>query len=511
LAPREPFEGKPVLRPRVEHQFRLSDFVDPNPTRRILVELALKAPVNHDESLEELLLELLERRMPTPYLLRERKTLEEKERSWGRVYVIYRKRLDRIRSTAKNQPRRGKIRADVEIVTHFPKGFGSNWDGFRYQFAFERPLDQLRQLDLDFWNSVRGLLPALVLSDETEAPPDLQLREELGHGDWPPLFEQPLLGLFPDGCAALRTDTGIELRRLRQSRSAVIRLDDGPSLAAHCTLNGAFVALPANNRSARVSFEPWESRGQRWNTQVSFSQGIETDLLRFILAQDVVCLLGEQRERGLRYAKLACFRQSTGALLWEWATDGSDVSAIDVRDERVIIATGRRIVELELHTGQTLWSAEIEDATGVSSSHANCVNGKSMIFSPRSNRYLAYDPKLRQSPWTFATLGSDFIYCDELDGIYLEQAGGSLIALERDSLTPRWRFHVGEQVVDLLSFGGSLFVLLPRAIYLLEPESGRIQWAAGLPFMALHLMTFERRIYARSADRVYELTRADRI
>lgn len=515
VVPELPAEGRQALiEPGRKIQYRVSEFPEVNANRLVELVLSIKGPRQRDDKLDDRLFEILASRVPAPYELRRRDQIERGEMPWARMHVTLRRRLDRFRKHGKKQPRRGKMTFDVQIADRLPDGFVSNWTGFHYDIVYERPYEQLVAMDEEIWRSFAARLPSLVIQSSEAArdfPLRMELREELAAGELHVAIDKPLVDIYGGGCAAFSTLEGLALYRLQRLEAPPLMIGDKRHVAVRCNAKGAFVAIPETDRSARVRYLPWSGE-KGWDAQASFARGVDIALLRFVAAGDSLCLIGERGNVGERHAKIQCFSAETGAPKWEWTEPGTDLEGITIRKGVLAFAAGRHLRLMNVDDGSPLWHGEVAQATGLSGDiSSTCLVNNTFIFPNDIGRYLAFDLEAKTSPWELTTYGGRFLYCDEAEGMYLDEAGGMLLALNVSTMTPKWRMRANDEILDALSHGGVLFVLIPGAIYALDAGTGGIVWQVGLPVQGDKLFRFDRRLYVIDGETLYELTKASRL
>lgn len=513
--PRTRLDERPTLVPEREIQFRLADFAQPNEPQIVLVELSIKGARNERPAdLDERILTILGRRIAAPWILKSRANLERDERPVARAHFTFRKVIDRFKKRGKSAPRRGKLRFEADLQTRLPRGHQSNWDSWRLKGEFERPLEQLLAMDPELLAAIERELPTFAVVDLESARDfvrNLDLRDELVRGELHAVLDRELFAIFRGGCVGVATDRGIDVFLLQDLARPALSLEPNPNVTVRCTPRGAFVAIADTPRAVRVEYHPFSPVEQGWQSRASFTRAIDPATMRFLASGQTLCLVGEHREHGRRHAKVQCYDVATGERRWEWTEPGTDLAAVAVRQGVLILATGRHVRMLDIESGERLFSAEVPHATGLTGNTQSCLLGDRFIFAHSVGRFMALDLKTRTVDWQVNTYGGNFAYCDEAGRIYFDEVGGELIAVTDDTLEPRWRFRVADRIVDALFHGGYLFVLMPRALYALDAETGKVAWQLGLDVEATGLHRHNRRLYLVGKRALYELTRQDRL
>lgn len=463
------------------------------------------------------LLDLLQARAPWPYELKRRKMLADGEKPWATISVNYQLRLDRLK-WKQGAPSLGSLRFTFDItVRDIPDGFVMNWDGIQQQVHYTRPYEKFQNIDDEVRGLIHGQLPGLVTVNEEQSKAFIQkmeLRRELLEGRLTAALREPLVRIHEGGCLSTSRPDGEAIYRIQEPMKASRVVEAGPFRRLLCTLPGAFMLESQTRRVVSLQFQPWSTHGgqdESWQRSVSFDRDIDLDSLQILADEQTLCVTGERGGDRERYARVQCHDKITGEALWGWSAPGSDIAAATIYKQTFAIATGRHFTIFDLRTGQMLWQAEIEGATGITGRSQGCVIDNLLIFSPALGQHVAFDLEKRTSPWRFGTSGSGFLYCDGQGGMYVDEAGGLLLAIDPKTQKPRWRFRLPGEALDILYHGGHLMVLTQGALYALDTNTGALVWQQPLNVAAKRLLRHDRRLYIADETSIYSLTKANRI
>ncbi len=504
--------GTERLSPEQRLQFRVSDFAAPNAPRIVAVELQTRGIGRHEEGLEERLMELLRRRAPEPFEIRRRRGLERDEVVWAHLKVTLQRRIERTRKSQRVAHPRVALRMEVTFELRLPRGSTSNWERFHFSFVDERAGEVLVELEEIFWRDLEHQVPTLVVRERAALAKDaagidwarrLGFRAELAEGVLQPMLAFPMRALFREGCAAVVKEHHVELIRLDNPFAPGIVVNDGAIAAARCDARGAYIAVHLTDRAVDVFYRTTSQ--VQWRTRVSFENAVDPGRLRFVAGGEQLCLVGERVDLGFRYAKIVCFHPETGAVRWEWTEPGADIKALALRQGRVFLAAGRHVRVLS-QEGKLLWHAVVEGGAVLDERSGACMIEEKLIFSHRLGRVFALDMDTGRGLWEITTFGRRPFFCDDAHGLYLDEAGALLVAIDTAQMEAKWRFRHGGQIVDALAHNGMLLLLLPRAIYVLGIENGNVYWQIPLPVYATAFHRYARRLLLEADGQLYELT-----
>jgi hypothetical protein len=463
------------------------------------------------------LFELLQAHAPWPYELKRRKMLAAGERPWATLVVHYQLRLDRLK-WRKGTPSLGSLKFSFSVEARdVPKGYLVSWDGFEKKVSYTRPYEKFQRVDDEVRGLINGQLPGLVIIQEEQSRgfvQKMELRRELLEGKLPIALREPLRRIHEGGCLSTARGDGEAFYQIREPLTPQRVLDTTRSRSALCTLSGMYLAEAETRRSISLQFLPWRSQvddPQVWQSSAHFERDIDLDTLRLLSDDQTLCLTGERRGDRERYGRVQCHDRATGAPLWGWSAPGTDLAAVAIYGQTIAVVTGRHITLFGLRDGQMLWQAEVEGATGITGRSRGCVEANTLIFSPSLGQHVAFDVANRRPLWHLNTSGSGLLYCDGQGAMYVDEAGGLLLALDVATHMPKWRFRLPGDVLDILYHGDHLMVLTQGALYALHTETGALVWQHPLNVSARRLLRHDRRLYLADDTTIYSLTRADRI
>jgi hypothetical protein len=463
------------------------------------------------------LFEVLQARTPWPYELKRRKMLAAGERPWATLAVHFQLRLDRLK-WRKGTPSLGSLHFGFWIESRdVPKGYRVNWVGFEKKVNYTRPYEKFQAIDEEARGIVSGHLPGLVILHEEQARGFVQrmeLRRELLEGRLPVALREPLRRIHAGGCLSTARAEGEAFYQVREPWTPQRVLPERKARAALCTLSGMYFAEAETRRAMRLQYLPWRSAledAEGWQSSAQFEREIDLDTLRLLSDEQTLCVVGERRGERERYGRVQCHDQATGEALWGWSAAGSDLAAVVIQGQTLAVASGRHLTLFALRSGQMLWQGDLEGATGFSGRSRGCVEAGLFIFSPSLGQHVAFDLARRQALWHLNTSGDGLLYCDGQGNVYVDEAGGFLLALDAKTHTPRWRFRLPGDALDVLYHGDHLMVLTQGALYALQTDTGALAWQLPLSVPARRLLRHDRRLYLTDDATIYGLTRPDRI
>lgn len=493
----------PVIKDKPQ-RFILSQFPTNDTPKIVRVSISLKGvPRNQHDEVEERIWSILNAHAPQPWELRKPNTLEKEESSWATLSVEYKKQTIRLKRTSKTAPLRAELNFSFELSFGAPRDQKASWDHWKFTFRDEVAISSENAITSLFWQKIENELPAL-----TVIQPDATAQWLRTQGLAPQILDNSLSAIhlpehryYDAGCLLSRTNTqNYELRYIHAPYAPAQKIDIASVLDMHCSRDATFILASETPIRVALYYQP-AYKLHAWKTQLTFSDSIQKGDIAMHVDDDLICLytgLDPQHNRGM---EIQCLDRRTGILRWQTKRFPGALRGIAFDDRQIVAANDQGIFTFS-RTGEILQSQRIQTSSRMRYRNF-CQLQNRLVMMTGPGQFAAWNLDKNAFDWQGGGFESDFIHCGQQNTFLFSEVGGFILAYDIENQTPIWKFKTVTSPRDAFSYGDVIYLLIDRAILVLDRKTGLSKAQIPLPWMANQFIQIGHKLYLDTVDAVY--------
>ncbi|MFA5624723.1 MAG: PQQ-binding-like beta-propeller repeat protein [Bradymonadales bacterium] len=463
------------------------------------------------ENIEERILQTLQRHVAEPYALQRAKSRERSDSAWATMRVDFKRVVLRIKKPNKTIPTRYAYHFEINLSLQVPRGFASNWQSWTLTYRDEQAPEENLAVNNAFWRRFGEALPSLVLSDEkvlNSLPQRLSFNPAVFTPDAKPYIAAEDQEYFADACVLSSSEGQYLLHFLYAPKSRPLAFQASKILGLHCSKRATFIASARAANSLDLIYQPKTST-HAWKSRIPFDTKAGLSKLHFLLQDSYLCLYNKQDVEEAKSFRIYCLNPSSGVPLWEAYSASASLRAMTVHGENLVLALEQGIYVFNPEgdlLSHRVW--ETSKATLHWSPARYCVSGNILIFSPKHGLFYAYDLETHQILWEQQSFAGDFLHCLHGEKALIYDVGARLIALDLRSHETLWSFYTADIPRDAINYEDLLLLLMKGALYVINPQSGKIEGQLPLFMNPQSFIHYNRSLFVDAPTGIYLLNRS---
>ena len=479
----------------------LSQFTDTEPSRPLRVTIAMRGiPKAQVEEVEEHVWKILSQRTPQPWELQ--KATKGEPAARDAIHVEVKRQNTKLRRATKTAPAHYEGHYSISISTKIPPGMRSSWDAWQFDVRDGVIANHEAGIQGLFWNGLQQALPTLVLY-----PPENTVQWMLSLQLRPQVLENGLASVsvpahtvVETGCILSRETPRTHSLRTLQSPWAVPQtLEIAEVLDMRCTPESIFAAALETPVRAALYYQPIHAQ-HAWKSQITFADSITSNGLRMHLDDDLVCLYTGTQPTA-RSGEIQCVDRRTGIMRWRTKRFSGPIRGISFHDKSVEVATDKAVYSVR--RDGTVQTVRPMHTLPRMREPLYCQLQDRLIFSTGPGQFRAWNAATQSFDWQTSVFESRFLHCGLQNTLILSDTGGYLLAFDVEHNTPLWKYRPVSMPHDALSQGESVFLLMHRAVVVLDRATGAIRAQFPLPWLATRFIRDGQRLYFDTPGAVY--------
>lgn len=482
----------------------LSQFPSDNQPKLIRVMLTVRGVPKsvHDET-EAKLLSILNAHAPQPYELRRSAHFDSHESAWARLTVDFKKQTLRLRKASKTAPVRASILFSIEMSFHAPDNMRASWNDFKIVLRDEIPLANESAANAEFWQKLEHELPTLTVQDTDTTAQYLRAQ-----GLAPQVLTNELSSIripnhayYPDGCIVTHAPNGdYALRMLLTPYDSPRKLDIPKLAALSCRRDATFIAAAETPNRFALYYQPTREQ-LAYKKQLMFTDVLKPDDIALHVDDDLLCLYSGNRPLQIRATEIQCLDRKTGRMRFQTKRYPSALRGLAHNAENLVFATDQSIYTVTK-------DGKITDAIRLKTSSRmrrllSCQLDDRLIFMPGPGQFVAWNLKTATFDFQTAVLDAEFIHCGQHNTLLFSEVGGYILAIDVETNTPLWKYRTVQIPHDAYSYGDLVYLLLDRAVLILDRSTGQRRAQIPLPFLATRFISIGSRLFLDTQDGIY--------
>lgn len=483
-------ESKPI--PRAV----LSQFATPDEEKKIRVSVALRGFSNSEE-IEDQIWKILSEHAPHPWNLQKGSSLDKKEKTWGTIRVDVQRHVRKIRRGTKTTPPLYKLQYTFAIAMALPDNQKSSWQRWNYTLDDEMNSTNEAPTHKKFWSNVQSTLPTLVIWNPKSTAKWLRSQGLPLPNENLDVLHVDEHRYFESGCLISRTTPQTHELRLLQSPWSVPQTLDIPHLLEMaCTRDAVYIAAQESPKHVVLYAQQLHDE-YALKTRVTFQDPI--DGFHIHLDDDLLCLYTGLLTSA-KSSEIQCFDRKTGMLRWKTKPSGA-LRGFAAHASNVTFATEKAIYTIS-REGKILDVQATPNTIGLRNA-LSCQLDKRLIMMTGVGQFRAWNLETQTFDWQTAVLDAQFIHCGLDNIVLLSETGGYLLAFDVESQTPLWKYRTVSLPKDALFLGESIYLLMNRAMIILDRRSGALKAQIPIPWDAQNFIAVRSRLYIDAKNALY--------
>lgn len=482
----------------------LSQFPSSGEKRLIRVLLNIRGvpkPV-HDE-IESRILAVLNAHTPQPYELQRSAHFDSHESAWARLTVDFKKQTLRLRKPSKTAPMRASIQFTFEMSLQAPDNMHASWNDFRITFKDEIPLANEAAANTEFWQKLEHELPTLTIQD-----PDMTAQYLRAQGLSPQVLTNELSGIrlsdhtyYPDGCIVTHApNEPYALRMLLAPYAPPQRLDIPKLTALTCVRDASFIAAAETPNRFALYFQP--NREQlAYKKQLTFSDTLRPEDISLHVDDDLVCLYSGNQTSQIRATEIQCLDRKTGRMRFQTKRYPSNLRGMAQDAQKLVFATDQALFSID-RNGTHVETVRLKTSSRLRK-RLSCQLQNRLIFMPGPGQFASWNLDTATFDFQTAVLDTDFLHCAPHHTLIFSEVGGYILAVDVATNTPLWKYKTVQIPHDAYTYGDLVYLLLDRAVLVLERTSGQLRAQIPLPFRATGFISIGSRLFFNTPEGIY--------
>lgn len=477
----------------------LSLFVSEEERKHVRVSFSIRGIARGSGSdVEDRFWELLTSRAPDPWELHRATASERQDVPDVRMQLNFRRQVTRLRRIVKTAPPRVAYRYEVKIAFVGKDSLKSSWSDWTFEWTDEATSASENAVEERFWSELGKRLPALVVVE-----PEATMSWLRAHGRMVQVLTGELSGLrlsrhayFGQGCVTeAQKAGGVALRSLFFPHTPPQNLDVVKIEDMACTRHGVYI-LSYEMPTRLALYHQTFGASHAWKTPLSFVDPVPQGGGRLHLDDDVLCAWSTGKT-----LEVQCFDRKTGLPRWKttplpgtWRGMAHDGRQLVFANDQAVLALSRHGELLDVQRLETRRNARLT---------LTCQLQNRLILTTAPGVLVSYHLDKHEFDWTMTTLDPSFVHCSKQNTLLVSDAGGYLLAMDVEHDTPMWRIRTVKPPLDMLTFGNEVYVLLERAILVVDRASGARVAQIPLLWRATRFIQNGSQIYLDTAEAIY--------
>lgn len=485
----------------------LSDFNTPNTKKIIRVKINLRTTRNGrvaGEDLEDRIWNMLVAHTPEPYELTRSQSVDRGDATWGTLTVNFKRVSQRLRRVSKTAPWRTKTAFELAMDFKLPADFVSSWSDFNFKYEDEFYADEDLKINAAFWQALENRLPTLTASAPGEAANwarSLGLITTRLSNDAPERTNLPGHRYFHDGCVLYENQGQTYVQQLSPSFSAPRPLSMAGILALHCSRDATFVFAVNSQNDVDLYFQPSIS-STAWKTGIHFDSPVSVENFAFHIDDDIICAWNGAKATATRKFEIRCLDRMTGLPRWQTKSLNGMVRGFAATPDSLVFVSDQHLFSIG-RNGRPLYVQKLEPSTARIQEPRYCQTQNVLVYATHPGHIHFVDLRNGEFVWSLNTFASEKLFCGLDDIVVFSEAGGYLLGVNARTLSPLWKFRPVTMPHDILTFAGSLILLMDRSIIALDLASGRVLAEFKIPVLADSLIRIGNRMFLNTSSAIH--------
>ncbi len=477
----------------------LSEFTDPNTKRVIKVAENLRSSRNGriaGEDLEERIWNLLVAHTPSPYELVRAKSADKSDSAWATLSVSFKRVSTRLRRASKTAPWRSRANFGLSMQLKLPDKRLSSWNNFDFKFEDEYYAEDDLKINAAFWQALENRIPTFTTAlpgDAASWARSLGLITTRLSNDFPEKTELPPHRYFNEGCILYEKNGQTYVQQLISAFAPPRPLSMASILALDCSRDAMFVFSVNGQNDLDLYFQPSIS-SHAWKTGIHFDTPVTADNFAYHIDDDLICAWNGARASSARKFEIRCLDRKTGLLRWQTKSINGMVRGFAATSDALTFVVDQAVFSIS-RDGDLRFVQRLAPVAARLQEARYCQTENALIYSMNPGRVTFLDPKSGDFLWALNTFASEKLFCAPNDIAIFSEAGGYLLAVNAHDLMPLWKFRTVTMPRDMITFAGSLILLMDRAVIALDLQTGRQLTSFSIPVRADRLIRIAKRIF----------------
>lgn len=482
----------------------ISQFPSETQPKIVRVAIAMRGvPRNVHDDVENHILNILNAHAPQPWELRKANAIDSHETVVGRLNVDYKRQTLRLRRVSKTAPQRADVSFSFKMSFSGTKDTKSSWNDWNYEYRDEIALTSENAASAAFWQNLEENFPVLTVIQEDETTQWLRAQGLLPQVLTNDLSAFRLTGhrYYPSGClVSTNANHTLELRRLQSPYSPPQNLDVSSILDMACFRDATFIITPETPVRTALYYQPTNKK-HAWKSQLTFSDSIKNGDLAMHIDDDLLCLYSGMEPTQNRGVEIQCLDRKTGLMRWKTKRLSGALRGIAFDEHKIAFANDQALFEIS-RSGKIETVKRLKTSSRLRS-RLSCQLQNRLIFMTGPGQFVSWNLDTQAFDWQTSVFDSDFIHCSQHDILLISEVGGYLLAWNVETKTPIWKYRTVSTPLDAFSYGEMIYILLDRAIIVLDRSTGRQRAQIPLPWAALKFIQMGHNLYLDTKDAVY--------
>lgn len=482
----------------------LSQFSAVSEPQCVRVSIAIKGMNKKlQDDIEDRIWSILTSHAPEPWELNKSSSADGREKCSSRLNVEFKRQILRLKKASKTAAQRAELKFSFSMSFSAPQGMKASWNGWKLDYQDEVAVANENSVNTVFWQKLGQSFPTLTVisSDETAQWLRTQGLSAQILDSGLEVIRSEAHHYYPSGCLLSKDDVqGLSLRQILSPYSPPQRLEISNIIDMVCTREATFVVSGETPVRMALYYQPVRSE-QAWKSQLSFSDGIRPGDLELHVDDDLVCLYTRGDSIQNRGVEIQCLDRRTGLIRWQSKRFPGALRGIAFDDKQVVFANDQAIFAIS-RAGELLYSQRIQTSPRLRVRQF-CQLRNRLIFMTGPGQFVSWNLDSNSFDWKAGVLESGFIHCGQQDTLLFSEVGGYILAYDVGQNKPLWKFRTVSDVRDAFSYGDMIYLLLERAVIVLDRSTGRRKAQVPLPWPVTGFIQIGPKLYFDAPDAVY--------
>ena len=460
-------------------------------------------PRNATDDVENRIMNILSAHAPHPWDLRKANSIDSHETVVGRLNVDFKKQTLRLRRASKTAPQRADVTFSLTMSYAGAKGTKSSWHDWHYDYHDEIALASENAASAYFWQHLEEEFPVLTVIQQDETAQWLRAQGLLPQVLTNDLSAFRLTGhqYYPSGClVSSNASRMLELRRLQSPYSPPQNLEVTSVLDMACFRDAMFIVAPETPIRLALFYQP-TNKQHAWKSQLTFADSIKSGDIAMHVDDDLLCLYTGMEPTQNRGVEIQCLDRKNGLMRWKTKRLSGALRGIAFDDHKLAFANDQALFEIS-RDGKIETVKRLQTSSRLRN-RLSCQLQNRMIFMTGPGQFVSWNLDTHEFDWQTAVFDSDFIHCSQQNILLISEVGGYILAWNVETKTPIWKFRTVSTPIDAFSYGEMIYIMLDRAIVVLDRATGRQRAQIPLPWLAQKFIQMGHNLYLDTKDAVY--------
>ena len=460
-------------------------------------------PRNATDDVENRIMNILSAHAPQPWDLRKANSIDSHETVVGRLNVDFKKQTLRLRRASKTAPQRADVTFSLTMSYAGAKGTKSSWHDWHYDYHDEIALASENAASAYFWQHLEEEFPVLTVIQQDETAQWLRAQGLLPQVLTNDLSAFRLTGhqYYPSGClVSSNASRMLELRRLQSPYSPPQNLEVTSVLDMACFRDAMFIVAPETPIRLALFYQP-TNKQHAWKSQLTFADSIKSGDIAMHVDDDLLCLYTGMEPTQNRGVEIQCLDRKNGLMRWKTKRLSGALRGIAFDDHKLAFANDQALFEIS-RDGKIETVKRLQTSSRLRN-RLSCQLQNRMIFMTGPGQFVSWNLDTHEFDWQTAVFDSDFIHCSQQNILLISEVGGYILAWNVETKTPIWKFRTVSTPIDAFSYGEMIYIMLDRAIVVLDRATGRQRAQIPLPWLAQKFIQMGHNLYLDTKDAVY--------